>query len=96
MRVAVSIPSVLREFSQGRTTVELELPAETTSVARIIDLLAESCIGVRDRTLDEHGALREHVNVFVNTDSIRDLELMETKMSDGDKLSIIPAVSGGT
>jgi len=95
MRVAIKIPSVLREFSQGRATVELELPEESLSVAQIFKALAETCVGVRDRTLDEHGALREHVNVFVNADSIRDLDQLETKVSEGDALSIIPAVSGG-
>lgn len=95
MLIEVKIPSVLREFAQGRATVELDLPGDAASVTQILGALAETCVGVRDRTVNEHGELREHVNVFVNADSIRDLDQMETKVSEGDKLSIIPAVSGG-
>ena len=46
-------------------------------------------------TSDETGAVRRHLNVFVNTENVRDLNGVETKLSPGDVLTILPAVSGG-
>jgi sulfur-carrier protein len=44
---------------------------------------------------DETGAVRRHLNVFVNADNVRDLNGMDTKLTPGDVLTILPAVSGG-
>ena len=44
---------------------------------------------------NETGAVRRHVNLFVNTESIRDLDGLDTELAEGDELIILPAVSGG-
>ena len=52
-------------------------------------------IPVADRLLDEDGGLRKFVNVFVDDDDVRYLEGLDTKVADGQTVSIIPAVAGG-
>jgi molybdopterin converting factor small subunit len=50
---------------------------------------------VRDRVLTDQGAVRPHVNVFVGPESIRFTGGLDTPVSDGAEISILPAVSGG-
>jgi molybdopterin synthase sulfur carrier subunit len=51
--------------------------------------------GIKERLLDETGAVRRFVNVYVNEEDIRFLENQQTKLKDGDEISIIPAIAGG-
>lgn len=44
---------------------------------------------------DETGTLRRHLNVFVNSDNVRDLDGLDTTLKSGDVVTILPAVSGG-
>jgi molybdopterin converting factor small subunit len=44
---------------------------------------------------DETGTLRPHLNVFVNSDNVRDLDGVDTTLMPGDVVTILPAVSGG-
>ncbi|PYR50815.1 MAG: molybdopterin synthase sulfur carrier subunit [Acidobacteria bacterium] len=54
------------------------------------------CAGAADRNVcDETGTLRRHLNVFVNSDNVRDLDGVDTRLSPGDVVTILPAVSGG-
>ena len=57
--------------------------------------LGQAHPGVGQRVLDERGTLRRHVNVFVNDESIRYLDGVETTVGDADEVWILPAVSGG-
>jgi molybdopterin synthase sulfur carrier subunit len=51
--------------------------------------------GFKERVLDEAGAVRRFVNVYVNEEDIRFLQNQETVLQDGDEVSIIPAIAGG-
>ena len=51
---------------------------------------------LRLRIVTEQGVVRPHVNVFVGTDNIRDLDGLSTPVADGAEIAVIPAVSGGT
>jgi molybdopterin synthase sulfur carrier subunit len=51
--------------------------------------------GIKERLLDETGAVRRFVNVYVNEEDIRFLQNQQTKLKDGDEISIIPAIAGG-
>ncbi|HEX9204160.1 MAG TPA: MoaD/ThiS family protein, partial [Vicinamibacteria bacterium] len=51
--------------------------------------------GLRDRILNERGELRPHVNVFVGSENVRDLNGLATRLPEGAELFILPAVSGG-
>ncbi len=44
---------------------------------------------------EETGTVRRHLNVFVNSDNIRDLDGVDTALSAGDVVTFLPAVSGG-
>jgi molybdopterin converting factor small subunit len=93
MAVAFYIPSYLRTFTEGRARVSL--PSSPSTVKAALDELWARYPGVRDRVVDEQGTLRQHVNVFVGEDNIRDMAGFATVVREGAEISIIPAVSGG-
>ena len=93
MPIAVHIPGALREFTDGRSTVNLDDRAET--IADALSKLWALYPGVRDRILNEQGQLRQHINIFVGNENIRYTGGLATKVSDAAVISIVPAVSGG-
>jgi molybdopterin synthase sulfur carrier subunit len=96
VRITVRIPSALRRFSDERSTVLLELPgSDGVTLASVLEALRAIHPGVCDRTLDERGVVRQHVNVFIDGESIRNTGGLSTRVSDGAEIAIIPAVSGG-
>ncbi|HKA68936.1 MAG TPA: ubiquitin-like small modifier protein 1 [Actinomycetes bacterium] len=95
-RVTVRVPGALREFSGGEPLVTVDVPADPPpSVAAVLDLLSGSHPALERRIRDETGALREHVNVFVGSDNVRDLDRLSTVIPAGAELIVLPAVSGG-
>jgi sulfur-carrier protein len=91
MAVTVRIPTTMRPLSGGSSTVQLD----GGTLADVIGQLESAHPGFRDRLLDEQGSLRKFVNVFVADDDVRYLEGLDTKVPDGETVSIIPAVAGG-
>jgi molybdopterin synthase sulfur carrier subunit len=91
MAVTVRIPTTLRPLSGGNKLVEV--PPGTLS--EVIAALDGQHPGLGDRLLDEHGALRKFVNIFVDDDDVRYLDGLGTVVADGITVSIIPAVAGG-
>ena len=87
------IPGPLRELAGNRGQVRLDGRAESVSDA--LSLLWDRFPGVRDRVITEVGDVRPHVNIFVDGESIRDTEGLETRIRDGAEIYILPAVSGG-
>lgn len=95
-QVTVRVPGALREFVGGERLVVVDVPAgEPPSVAAVLDLLSGSHPALERRIRDETGALREHVNVFVGSDNVRDLDRLSTVIPAGAELIVLPAVSGG-
>lgn len=89
--VILHLPLALREFADGRD--RLSLPG-----ARVSGMLRALQAGfplVGARVLEAGGGLRRHVNLFLGEQNIRDLQGMETPLSEGDELFLIPAVAGG-
>jgi len=93
MPIVVWIPGFLRTYTAGRSRVDLDDTPATVRLA--LERLWTSHPGVRDRVLDEQGRVRVHVNVFVGVESIRFTGGLETPVTDGAEISIVPAVSGG-
>ena len=91
MAVTVRIPTTLRPMSGGRSEVQVE----GSTVAEVLVSLDASHPGFRDRLLDDDGALRRFVNVFVADDDVRYLQGLDTAVPDGETVAIIPAVAGG-
>jgi len=91
MPVTVRIPPILREVTGGERTVQGEGP----TVAALFDNLERAHPGFRDRLFADEGVLRRFVNVYVNDEDIRYLDQLDTRVQDGDTVSILPAVAGG-
>jgi len=93
MSVAVRIPTILRTYTGGESEVTVD-PAEDT-LASVLDALEATAPGIRARVLDDAGALRRFVNVYVDDDDVRFTDGLATPTPAGAKISIIPAVAGG-
>jgi molybdopterin synthase sulfur carrier subunit len=87
------IPGPLRELAGNRGEVRVD--GDAHSVSDALSLLWTHCPGVRDRVLTELGQVRQHVNIFVDGESIRDLDGLQSPVRDGSEIYILPAVSGG-
>jgi MoaD family protein len=90
--VTVKIPTQLRSAAGGEAEVDVDLPGGT--VGEVLDALFERFVELRER-ITEDGGLRRFVNVYVGGEDIRFLEGLETPVSDGDEVTILPAVAGG-
>jgi molybdopterin synthase sulfur carrier subunit len=91
MAVTVRIPTTLRPLSGGASQVQVEGDVLSDVIAN----LDAAHPGFKDRLLDESGALRKFVNLFVADDDVRYLDGLDTKVPAGETVSIIPAVAGG-
>ncbi|GAA4612272.1 MoaD/ThiS family protein [Actinoallomurus liliacearum] len=90
MAIEVRIPTILRNYTDGAKAVE-------GGGATLDDLFADLETrhpGLRDRLVDEKG-LRRFVNVYLNDEDVRFLGGLGTKVSDGDTVTVLPAVAGG-
>ena len=86
------IPGPLRRLSEGNTTVKVDA---TDLVGAIVALDAQYP-GFKDRLLDEKGDLRQFVNVYLNDEDVRLGDGLGARIAEGDEISIVPAVAGGS
>ena len=91
MAVTLRIPTQLRPLAGGNASVEVE----AASVADALAALDRAHPGFADRLFDESGKLRRFVNVFVADEDIRFLDGVQTVLTAGVVVSIVPAVAGG-
>lgn len=91
MAVEVRIPTVFRKFTDGESSVELE----PGTIADLVEQLERHYPGMRGQLLTEDGELHRFVNVYVNDEDARYLEKLETNVSEGDTVSLLPSVAGG-
>lgn len=89
--VTVWIPTPLRDCCEGAP--ELSLPA--ASMGNLLEEIERRYPSLYRSVCDETGTVRRHVNLFVNTAHVRDREGLETALSPGDVVTILPAISGG-
>jgi molybdopterin synthase sulfur carrier subunit len=92
MAVTVRIPTPLQRLTNGQGEVQ----AEGATVQALLADLERKFPGIKERLCDETGKLRRFVNVFVNEEDIRFLQGDTTTVKDGDEVSIIPAIAGGS
>ena len=90
MAVTVKIPTQLRAATDGEALADVE----GSTVGEVLDSLYERYGELRSR-IAEDGGLRRFVNVYVGDEDIRFLDGLETAVSDGDEVTILPAVAGG-
>jgi molybdopterin converting factor small subunit len=91
MSVSVRIPTILRTYTGGTS----EVSADGATLAEVLDSLDGAYPGIKGRVLDDNGALRRFVNVYVGEEDVRFSGDLATPTPDGTKVSIIPAVAGG-
>ena len=87
----VRIPTPLRKLTNNEELVEVH----AATVGAAITELQSRFPGIQERLVDEKGEVRRFVNVYVNEEDIRFLQNLDTKVKDGDEVSIIPAIAGG-
>lgn len=92
MAITVKIPTQLRAVTAGEAETTIE---EAATVGEVLDGLYERYDGLRER-IAEDGDLRRFVNVYVGGEDIRFLDGLETAVEDGDEVTILPAVAGGS
>jgi molybdopterin converting factor small subunit len=87
---SVRIPTPLRNHTGGKDVVD----AAGSTIGEIIEDLEKHHPGIREKLVDEKG-VRRFVNIFVGDEDIRFMDGIDTKVGDGDEISIIPAIAGG-
>ncbi len=91
MSIKVRIPTPLQKLTGQKGEVQVG----AASVKEVIEQLEKNYPGIKDRICDESGKIRRFVNVYLNEEDIRFLSQEETKLKDGDEVSIVPAIAGG-
>ncbi len=90
MAIEVQIPTILRPYTDGARSVE----GKGGTLGELIDDIEARHPGLRER-LVEDGGLRRFVNVYLNDEDVRFLGGLGTPVSDGDTVTVLPAVAGG-
>ena len=91
MSAKVRIPTPLRKLTNDEELIEVQ----AATIGETINELQTRYPGIKERLLDDTGAVRRFVNVYVNEEDIRFLQNQDTKLKSGDEISIIPAIAGG-
>ena len=91
MAIEVRIPTILRTYTDGQKAVE----GKGDTLADLIDDLDSRHAGLKGRLITEQGGLHCFVNVYVNDEDVRFLGALATPLSDGDGVTVLPAVAGG-
>ena len=92
MPVTVYIPTPFRRATQNRDRVAVD----ARDVSSVLDELERQHAGLKGLVRDETGEVHHHVNVYVNSQAIEDLKGLATEVKDGDEVTIIPALAGGS
>jgi MoaD family protein len=92
MAVKVIIPTPLRAYAGKKESVEMEAGTVGEALTGLTTRFGE----LKKHLYSDDGRLRSFVNVYVNDEDIRQLEKEETQLRDGDIVSIVPSIAGGT
>jgi len=92
MGVKVMIPTPLRQYAGKRESVDLE----AKTVAEALSSLTSQFGELKRHLYSDDGRLRSFVNVYVNDEDIRYLQKEKTALQQGDTISIVPSIAGGT
>lgn len=94
VRVDVHLTGVLCAHAGGRRHLAITVDGDAT-VAALLDVLAAQHPALERRIRDETGAVRRHVNLFVDAEQLRTLGGVDHRLRDGAEVLVLPAVSGG-
>ena len=91
--ITFNIAGFLADFTNGHNAIPVNSAPAT--VGEALKELWQLHVGLRDRVVNEQGQLRTHVNIFVDGENIRRKQLLDTPISNGTEITILPSVSGG-
>jgi molybdopterin converting factor small subunit len=91
MAIEVRVPTILRSYTSGAKVVE----GSGDTLGALIDDLDTKHSGLKGRLITDDGGLHRFVNVYVNDEDVRFLGALDAKLTDGDSVTILPAVAGG-
>ena len=91
MAIRITIPTPLRRF----TADDAQTDVEADTINQALDEMDKKYPGFKDRLCEENGQLRRFFNIYIDGEDIRFMDDLETKVSEGAEISIIPAISGG-
>jgi sulfur-carrier protein len=91
MAVQVKLPTILRKHAGG----EPKVSAEGATLREVLQDLEARYPGLTKNVLAEDGGLHRFINVYLNDEDVRYLGSLETRVDEGDTVSILPAVAGG-
>jgi molybdopterin converting factor small subunit len=92
MAVKVMIPTPLRAYAGKKDSVEVQ----AATVAEALGALTGQFGELKKHLFSNDGKLRSFVNVYVNDEDIRYLQKDQTPVREGDTISIVPSIAGGT
>ncbi len=90
--VKVRIPTPLRPMTGGKSEVE----TQASDIQAMIESLNGQFPGLKSRICDDAGEIRRFVNIYLNEEDIRFMKGKDTPLKDGDQISIVPAIAGGS
>jgi molybdopterin converting factor small subunit len=90
MSVSVSIPTILRSYTNDARSVS----ATGETLEQLINDLETQFPGIADRLIED-GKLRRFVNIYINDEDVRFTGSLESPVSEGDSVTVLPAVAGG-
>lgn len=91
MSIKVRVPTPLQKLTLDKDIVE----CDAKTIKDLVEILDKDYPGLRERICDENGKIRRFLNIYVNDEDIRFLDMDQTALKDGDEVSIIPAIAGG-
>jgi molybdopterin converting factor small subunit len=91
MAVKVIIPTPLRAYAGKQASVELQ----AATVGEALAALTTKFNDLKKHLYSDDGRLRSFVNVYVNDEDIRYLQKDQTRLNEGDTVSIVPSIAGG-
>ncbi|MEA2447287.1 MAG: sulfur-carrier protein [Actinomycetota bacterium] len=92
MSITIKIPTQLRTLTDGADEVQ----ASGATLSELLGDLENQHPGMKERILDDGGELRRFVNIYLNDEDVRFLGGLQTEVPEGARVSIIPAVAGGS
>ena len=92
MAVTVKLPTILRKHAGGEAKVD----AEGATLRELLTNLESTYPGITKNVLADDGGLHRFINVYVNDEDVRYLGSLETELNEGDTVSVLPAVAGGS
>ena len=85
------VPALMKSYVENQT----EVPLSGATVAQVLNDLVTRHPAIRIHIMDKDGGLRRYVNLFVNDTNIKDLNGLDTSLSETDKIILLPSISGG-